>query len=125
LNTAILISIVDDDPFVRESTVDLVNSLGFAAAAFESAEAFLVSGRVKDTSCLITDLQLTGLSGVELQERLQRGGHGPPIIFITAFPEARVRARAMAAGAVAFLTKPFEETALINSLSVALNREGL
>jgi len=115
-----MISIVDDDPLVRESTVDLVNSLGYAATAFESAEAFLDSGHVKRSSCVITDLQLPGLDGIELQEQLQLDGHRTPVLFITAFPEARVRARAMAAGAVAFLTKPFEETALISSLETAL-----
>ena len=113
-----MISIVDDDRLVRESTVDLVNSLGYSAVSFESAEDFLDSGHAKSTSCVITDLQLPGINGLELQEQLQIDGHQTPVIFITAFPEARIRA--MAAGAVAFLTKPFEDTALINSLETAL-----
>lgn len=121
LNNAIMISIVDDDPFVRESTVDLVNSLGYRAAAFESAENFLDSGQIGNTSCLITDLQLPGLNGVELQEQLRIDGHRTPVIVITAFPEARIRARAIAAGAVAFLPKPFEEAVLIESIESALN----
>ena len=117
-----MISIVDDDPMVRESTVDLINSLGYSATAFESAEEFLDSGQVKNMTCLITDLQLPGLNGIELQEQLKADGHRAPVIFITAFPEASARARALAAGAVAFLTKPFEEGALIRSLETALNK---
>ena len=116
----LMISIVDDDPTVREATVDLINSLGYEAFAFESAEQFLDSGQAKNTTCLITDLQLPGLSGVELQTQLQRDGYRTPIIFITGFPEAKAQTRALAAGAVAFLTKPFEETALIDSLRIAL-----
>ena len=92
-----------------------------SATAFDSAEAFLDSGCVKSTSCLITDLQLPGLNGIELQAQLRLDGFRTPVIFITAFPEGRVRAQAMAAGAVAFLSKPFEETALISSLDAALN----
>jgi len=115
-----MISIVDDDPLVRESTVDLINALGYAAKAFESAEAFLDSDQVNSTSCLITDLQLPGLNGIELQEQLKHEGNPVPVIVITAFPEARIHARVMATGAVAFLTKPFEEAALISSLNAAL-----
>jgi FixJ family two-component response regulator len=117
-----MISIVDDDPLVRESTVDLLNSIGYAATGFESAEDFLDSDQVNSTSCLITDLQLPGLNGIELQEHLKQDGNRVPVIFITAFPEARLQARAMAAGAVAFLTKPYEEAALIDSLDAALKR---
>ena len=121
VNSAIMISIVDDDPLVREATTDLINSLGYAARAYESAEKFLDSGEVKNTSCLITDLQLPGLNGIELQKQLHVDGHRTPVIFITAFPEAKAREHALGAGAVAFLAKPFEEKALISSLQIALH----
>jgi FixJ family two-component response regulator len=115
-----MISIVDDDPLVRSATVALVNSLGYAATAYESAEKFLDSGQVKNTSCLITDQQLPGLSGTELQKLLQVEGYKTPIIFMTAFPETRDRESALDAGAIAYLTKPFEQGALIVSLEAAL-----
>lgn len=115
-----MISIVDDDEAVRESTEGLVRSLGYLAATFSSAEEFLSSERLHDTSCLITDLQMPGLSGVELQRRLIAGGHHMPIIFITAFPEESVRARAMEAGAVCFMSKPYSEDRLIGCLDMAL-----
>ena len=108
-----MISIVDDDPSVREATKGLVRSLGYGAAAFASAEDFLQSDQVNDTACLITDVQMPGLSGVELQSRLIAQGNCTPIIFITAFPEQRIRARALEAGAVGFLSKPFDEDCLI------------
>jgi len=116
-----MISIVDDDPSVREATKGLVRSLGYGAAAFASAEDFLQSDHVNDTACLITDVQMPGLSGVELQNRLIAQGNCTPIIFITAFPEQRIRARALEAGAVGFLSKPFDEDRLIEYIQAALN----
>ena len=118
---SILISVVDDDRLVRDATTDLLNSLGYVAVAFESAEEFLDSGQVKDTGCLITDQQLPGLTGIELQAQLRADGYRTPIIFITGFPEPKIRDRALGAGAIAFLSKPFEEAELLNSLQVALN----
>jgi FixJ family two-component response regulator len=115
-----MISIVDDDPLVRDATVDLINSLGYTAVAFESAEKFLDSGQLKDTSCLITDQQLPGLSGTELQALLRVEGHQTPVIFITAFPKANDRERALRGGAVAYLIKPFEQAAFLDSLRTAL-----
>jgi len=120
LNRKIIISVIDDDPLVRDSTVDPMNSIGYEAIGFESAEKFLDSDQLKNTSCLITDLQLPGLNGIQLQEQLQRSGHRTPVIFMTAFPQAALRARALAAGAVAFLSKPFKESALLSSLDDAL-----
>jgi FixJ family two-component response regulator len=117
-----MISIIDDDELVRESTADLISSLGHEPLIFGSAEQFLASGRVEDTACIITDLHMTGLSGLELQSRLLTDGHRTPIIFFTAYPKAAARVRALEAGAVAFLTKPFEERALISSLETALKR---
>ncbi len=116
---SILISIVDDDPVVRDATADLLNSLGYTALSFESAEEFLDSGHIKSTGCLITDQQLPGLTGIELQAQLQADGYQTPIIFITAFPEPRIREQALGAGAVAFLAKPFEQAALLRSIESA------
>jgi FixJ family two-component response regulator len=115
------ISIIDDDPIVREAIADLVQSLGYEAATFESAEQFLESGAVTETSCLITDLQMPGQSGLELQTQLLADGHHTPMIFVTAFPEEKFKNRAMNAGAVAFLSKPFREDSLIECVKTALN----
>jgi FixJ family two-component response regulator len=115
-----LISIVEDDVFVREATGRLVRSLGFSAAAFVSAEDFLRSDCVSQTSCLITDVHMPGLSGLELQGQLIARGRRTPVIFITAFPDDKVRMQALRAGAVAFLSKPFEEESLINCINTAL-----
>jgi FixJ family two-component response regulator len=117
-----MISIVDDDSFVREAVGDLLQSLGYKAATFDSAEDFLDSGCVEETACLIADVQMPGLNGLDLQSQLMAGGHRMPVIFITAFPEEKVRKRAMSAGAVGFLSKPFEENCLISCLESALKR---
>ena len=116
-----MISIVDDDAAVREATQVLVKSLGYRAITFASAEDFLQSESVHDTSCLITDVQMPGLSGVELQSLLLARGHRTPIIFIASFPEEKIRARALEAGAVGFLSKPFDEERLIDCLDQALH----
>jgi FixJ family two-component response regulator len=115
-----VISIIDDDPSVRQATDGLVRSLGYEAVTFASAEDFLESDHIDDTSCLITDVQMPGLSGVELQSVLNARGTRLPIIFITAFPEDRIRRCVLAAGAVGFLSKPFEEAVLIERLEAAL-----
>jgi FixJ family two-component response regulator len=118
----VVISIVDDDEEVREATKGLVRSLGYTAATFGSAEEFLNSERRYDTSCIIADVQMPGLSGVEMQRRLIAEGHPLPMIFVTAFPEDQVRASAMEAGAVGFLSKPCSEEHLIGCLDSALGR---
>jgi FixJ family two-component response regulator len=117
-----MISIIDDDLLVRESTADLVSSLGHEALTFASGEQFLTSERLRDTACIITDLHMPGLDGLSLQSRLLAEGRLIPIIFITAYPKEAARTRALAAGAVAFLSKPFEEASLINALATALHR---
>ena len=117
-----IISIIDDDCIVREAVADLLQSLGYEVTAFESAEDFLGSGSLTETSCIITDLQMRGLDGLELQSRLIVQGHPTPVIFITAFPQERFRKRAMNAGAVGFLSKPFAEDDLIACVEKALNR---
>ena len=103
-----LISIVDDDQAVCAATESLVRSLGFATRTFASAESFLHSSSLAETRCLILDVQLPSMSGVELQDQLSHLGFDIPIIFMTAYPDEAVRARVLGAGAVAFLCKPFE-----------------
>jgi FixJ family two-component response regulator len=117
-----MISIIDDDIFVRESAAELISSLGHEALIFGSGEQFLASDRLKATACIITDLNMPGLDGLDLQNRLLADGHTTPIIFITAYPKEAARSRALKSGAVAFLTKPFQESALISSLETALKR---
>jgi FixJ family two-component response regulator len=115
-----VIAIVDDDDSFRRATANFVRSLGYGTAAFDSAEAFLESDRIHDTDCLITDVQMPGMTGIELQDQLIAQGHRLPVIFITAFPEMRARAQALAAGAVGFLAKPFNDQRLIACLNEAL-----
>ena len=103
-----LISIVDDDDLFRTALEKLVKSLGLRARTFASAESFLLSSWVKETQCLIADLQMPNMSGLELQERLSHLGFDIPIIFITAYPNDAVRTMAMNAGAVCFLHKPLD-----------------
>jgi FixJ family two-component response regulator len=116
----VLIAIVDGEEPVRDATKSLVRSLGYHASTFGSADDFLKSEQVHDTSCLITDVQMPGLSGLDLQDRLIARGHCIPIIFMTGYPNDSVRARAMKAGAVCFLNKPFDEDHFIGCLDKAL-----
>ena len=105
---------------MRTATSALVRSLGYAAATFASAEDFLESGRVDGTSCLITDVQMSGLSGVELQSRLLADGRLIPVIGVTAYPEESIRTQMLGAGAIGFLSKPFNDECLIDCLTTAL-----
>ena len=104
-----VISIIDDDPSVRTATGRLLRSMGFSVYAFASAKEFLSSSQLDETSCVIADVEMPGMNGLELQERLIAHDHAKPIIFITAFPQERARERAMKAGAVDFLSKPFDQ----------------
>jgi FixJ family two-component response regulator len=115
-----MIAIVDDDASVRNGARALLKSLGYATAAFASAEEFLESGRLQQTACLITDVQMPGMSGIDLQNHLKACGDATPVIFVTAFPVDEVRQRALSAGAIGFLTKPFDEECLIACLENAL-----
>jgi FixJ family two-component response regulator len=115
-----VISIVDDDESVRIAMNSLVRSLGYIAHTFASAEDFLRSPRLNETSCLITDVQMPGMNGIELQTQLRAKGLRMPIVFITAYPDERTRARSLDAGAVCYLTKPFDEETLIGCLERAL-----
>jgi FixJ family two-component response regulator len=115
------IAIVDDDQSVRDAAANLFRSMGFAAAAFESAEAFLISDALDTTSCLVLDVQMPGMGGLDLQRHLAAIGRPIPIVFVTAYPDDGVRDRALKSGAVCFLTKPFEEAALVDGLRSAFN----
>jgi FixJ family two-component response regulator len=115
-----LISIIDDDPSVRQATQSLVRSLGYAAEVFSSAEEYLQAGRVGDSSCVITDLHMPGMSGTDLQDLLIADGHQIPIIFVTAYFEERTLARVMDSGAVGFLRKPFADERLVECIDRAL-----
>ena len=103
-----LIVIVDDDDVFRAALENLVRSLGWGAQAFASPEAYLQSSLMNQTSCLIADMQMPKMNGLELHERLSTSGFDIPVIFITAYPEETVRARALNAGAVCFLHKPLD-----------------
>jgi FixJ family two-component response regulator len=115
-----LVSVVDDDESVRESLPDLLRQFGFAAEAFTSAEAFLASDVVGETSCLLLDVAMPGMSGPDLQQELRRRRQKIPIVFITAYGDGSVRARLLARGAVECLVKPFSEAALLDAVGAAL-----
>jgi len=116
-----VISIIDDDESVRSATCNLVRSLGYIVHPFASAVEFLQSGYLHETSCVIADVQMPAMTGVELQAHLRAQGHRVPFIFITAFPVEISRARALKAGATCFLTKPFDGDVLIKCLASALS----
>jgi FixJ family two-component response regulator len=115
-----IISIIDDDESVRDATQSLIRSLGFVTHTFASAEEFLQSERIKDTSCIIADLQMPGLKGAELQSLLIAQGRALPMIFVTAFPNEKIREQVMRAGAIAFLSKPFDGDILVKYIEAAL-----
>lgn len=115
-----MIAIIDDDESVRLATESLVRSFGFKTNVFASAEAFLTSPTVRDTDCLITDVQMPHMSGIELHEALRARGTVLPVIFITAFPEERIRRRAQEAGAIGFLSKPFDGETMMGFVFQAL-----
>ena len=119
-----IISIVEDDAAVRLATENFVKSLGFDVYTFASAQEFLQSHREAETACLISDVQMPNMSGVELQADLANRGFRIPTIFMTAFPDELVRRRAMAAGAVGFLHKPFNGKVLIQFIQDAISQGG-
>ena len=116
-----LISIVDDEELARDGLRELVESLGYKTNVFQSAEHFLRSSLLTGTTCLITDVQMPGLSGLELQEALHSLGNQTPVIVITGYPNEKHRTRALENGAVGYLSKPFDEQKLIECLTVAIN----
>src|SRR5216684_5790040 len=111
-----LISVVDDDEAVRESLRGLLRSVKFGVEAFASAEEFLSSGRVPETDCLILDVRMPGMGGLELQRRLVSSHPQMPVIFISAHGDEELRSRALRGGAVDYLLKPFSEEALLNAV---------
>ena len=117
---AAIISVIDDDPSVRTATARLLRAMGFSVYAFASAQEFLSSPQLRETWCVIADVQMPGMTGVELQDYLIAHDHGMPVIFITAFPHDRVRERAINAGAICFLSKPFDEARLLQCVEQAL-----
>jgi FixJ family two-component response regulator len=115
-----VVAIIDDDVSVRTATTCLVRSLGYAAYSFASAEEFLRSPQLGETSCLIADVQMPKMSGLDLLDTLRAKGMDTPVIFITAFPQERFRSRALEGGAIGFLSKPFDGKELADCLTKAL-----
>ena len=120
-SSQLLVSVVDDDESVRESLPDLLREFGFAARTFSSAEEFLASSCVCQTSCLLLDVAMPGMTGPDLQRELRERRQEMPIVFITAQRDETVRPRALGEGAVECLFKPFSETALLDALNSALS----
>ena len=115
-----LISIVDDDEAFREAMSSLMKSLGFEVAAFATAEDFLASPRLESTSCLIADVHMPTMTGIELHKQLMASGRQIPVVLITAYPDDNVRARALAAGVICYLSKTFDDDALLGFVRSAL-----
>ena len=115
-----LLSVVDDDESIRGSVPGLIEEFGYAARAFASAEEFLSSGAIGETSCLILDIAMPGMSGPELHLELKRRGEKVPVIFITGQKDEAIRTRLLKQGAAGFLLKPFSDTALLAAIKAAL-----
>lgn len=115
-----VISIIDDDEFYRRGIASFVDSLGYSVATFASPEEFLSSGRLDETACLISDIQMPGIDGLQLHERLVAKGCRLPVIFVTAYPHATRRNQALATGVLGILDKPFSEEKLISLLEKAV-----
>jgi FixJ family two-component response regulator len=122
LSTVPLISIVDDDESVRAGLSDFITSIGYTAHTFESAEDFLDSAQLDSIWCVIADVCLEAMNGVQLQHYLREQGHRVPFIFITAIPDDNMRKRALDDGAICFLVKPLDGDLLINCLGTAIKR---
>ena len=120
MSTLSVISVIDDDASVRAATNNLLSSHGCVVHTFASAEEFLQSTHLNDMSCVIADVQMPVMSGVELLTTMRAQGYRVPFIFITAFPDDSIRARALNAGAICFMAKPFSGPTLIKCLATAL-----
>ena len=118
-----LLSVVDDDEMLRESLPDLLREVGFEARAFSSGQEFLSSEYLDETKCLILDVAMPGMSGLDLQEELKRRGQAIPIIFITGQRDEDIRKRALIQGAVKFLYKPFSDSELLDAVNTALGEK--
>jgi len=119
---AVKVSIIDDDAWARLGIGELVQSLGYRASTFESAENFLASNGIADTACVITDLQMPGMNGLELQQQLKAQGYYTPVVLMTAFPNEAQHAQALNYGAAGFLIKPIGERSLVDCLTAAIGR---
>lgn len=122
MSTLSAIAVIDDDASVRTATDNLLSAHGYLVNTFASAEEFLQSARLSDSACVIADVQMSAMSGLDLLTHMRTQGYAAPFIFITAFPEESVRARALKAGAICFLAKPFAGPRLIKCLEAALNQ---
>ena len=120
-----VISIVDDDALARDGLAEWVESMGFEVETFVSAEQFIESGGIARTDCVITDLHMPGMSGIDLQRRLRAEGHRTPVIVMTAYPNEQHRAQALEDGATGFLIKPLRERLLVDCLEQATGVKGL
>jgi FixJ family two-component response regulator len=120
LNIPPLISVIDDDASFRIATESLLRAHGYTVNTFASAAEFLRSPQIDETCCVIADVQMPAMSGIELQTLLRKQGRSVPFIFITAFPEEPVRVRALGDGAIGFLAKPFDSLTLIKCVEAAL-----
>jgi FixJ family two-component response regulator len=118
-----LVCVVDDDSLIRDSTVRLIRSFGFRVETFASAEEFENSDCLEETACLILDVRMPGMGGLELQDRLSEASERIPIIFITAYADDEQERRAMKAGAVGFLYKPFSQESLLRAVRSALGEQ--
>lgn len=125
LSKTAMISIIDDDEFMLDAVSNLVRSLGYSAAVFSSAEDYLRSDHLRDSACVIADVQMPGMTGADLQDRLIADGLRTPIIFMTAYSDERVQKRVMDAGAFGFLGKPFDDECLIKCIDEALRGSGV
>ena len=118
-----LLSVVDDDEMLRESLPELLREFGFAARAFSSGQEFLSSNYVDETRCLILDVAMPEMSGLDLQKELKRRGQAVPIVFISGQKDEDIRKQAFRQGAVKFLYKPFSDSALLDAVNTALDGE--
>ena len=122
MSTLSLISVIDDDASVRTATENLLSSHGYLVHTFASADGFLRSARLNDSSCVVADVQMSAMSGLDLLAHMRILGNDTPFVFITAYPDESVRSQALKAGAICFLAKPFAAPVLIDCIETALNR---
>ena len=114
------VAIVDDDESMRDTTKDLLDSAGYPASTFDSAQSFLASGRLSDFGCLVADMRMPGMSGLELHEHLAATGTPLPTVLVTAYPDERSRARAREAGVICYLAKPCSPEELLACIDTAI-----
>jgi len=120
-----VISVVDDDAYVRVAAENLLSSHGYLVQTFASAEEFLQSSHLQNSSCVVADVQMPGISGLDLLTHMRTAGYSTPFVFLTAFPEDSVRDRALKSGAIGFLAKPFAAPALIDCIETAVRQRDL